>query len=122
MVTLWYRGHMMGHLSGITSDQPWFFADLLCKDRERVNQLERISHFLNVLIEQMPDFKDPEEDDRHYDKVLRRERLTEQLLNEFRRGPWEIRHGDEREEIQVYSLQDGILQWRGPTALVMTTS
>ena len=122
VITLWYCRHYIGRLGAIITDQPWLFADVVYDDVELAAQLERVSYFINILIEQMPDFEYAEEDDRYYYESLERERLTESLVDGFKRGPWEIRWGSESEELQVHSLQDGTLQWRGPMGPVVKLS
>lgn len=122
IITLWYCGRCVGRLGVIMTDQPWLFADVVYDNAELAAQLERVSYFINVLIEQMPDFEDAGEDDRHYCEALESEGLTESLVDGFKRGPWEIRCDREREELQVHSLQDGTAQWRGPMGPVVKRS
>ena len=121
-MTLWHCGRRIGCLGPVMTDQPWLLASVDYDDAAYAVTLESASHFLNVLVEEMPDFEDPEEDERHYFEVLESEGLTQQLLESFTRGPWEIRCGSEREEIQFHSLRHGNLQWRGPMGTAVQES
>ena len=118
-MSLWRCGSRIGLLSTIMTDQPWLFSTITYDDEEFGMQLERASHFLHVLVEEMPDFEDPIEDDLHYMQVLQEEGLQKSLIEGFYKGPWEIRRGNEIEKIQFHSLQNGTLQWRGPQGPVV---
>ena len=113
-LSLWFGGERLGRLGPVDTDQPWLFADVTYEQLELAAMLERVSHFRNVLVEQMPDFDDEIESDQHYDAVLLREGLTHQAVEAFSLGGWEICGGGQREAIQVFSLSRGTLQWRGP--------
>lgn len=117
VVTLWRCGERIGWVDRPQTDQPWIFASLHGDHPEVVDLLERASHFLTHVIEQLPDVEDPIEDDRAYDLALRERGLSDALVDGFLRGPWVLRCGEEEQVIQVHSLASGMLQWRGPEGL-----
>lgn len=113
-LSLWRRGERVGQLGAVHADQPWFFAAVSYDEPERGAALERASHFLVCVVEQLPDVDDPAEDDRAYYAAMQECGLEEDLVEGFLRGPWELRWGTRRQRIDFHSLEAGMLQWRGP--------
>ncbi len=118
-LSLWCNAQRIGLLGEIQTDQPWLQSIIEYDDTLFGEKLERISHFLHVVLEEdWGSFENAEAEDLEFSRRLSAMSLREKDTQCFATEDWELRKDNQREKVRPHYFNNGLFVWRGPTGLL----